>query len=599
LLDRRAVAAPPGLPWCAAWTARVDAALAARLGRLRRDVAGGVAVVAGGGYARRQLCPGSDIDLLVVHDGWARPDLEYAVEVLCYPLWDAGLVVGHSVATPREAVADARADVTRATVLADHRLVAGDPGLLDDLDTRFGRWLRRHGGRLLAAVGRDTAVRRRRTGDRVGLLEPDLKAGTGGLRDVHALRWAAACLLGSPEPDALVGARYLGADERRRLAAATATVLAARCALHLALMDGGRPLRGAIDRLRLDLHADVARRLAVADVDDLARGVSAALRTIARIHGRAWPALERDLRVGRRRRDRTEIIAETLVVVDGQVETAAAGSVVADPDLPLRAAAAAAARSTRLGRLTVQRLQRELVGDVSLRPGVGGRAALLAILRAGEAAAPVLADLDDAGALAAYLPGWTAVRSLPQRNPLHRFDVDTHGLETVIALLDLAAGEHAAVWSRLADPDMLLVAAWLHDVGKAWPGDHSEVGAARVRAWLARLGFDVRSRDLAAQLVRQHLLLPAAATSRDLDDPAELGHVARIVGDSQRLDALFLLALADARATGPTAASGWREELLATLQRRVHAVFDRREAGVAQSGPIDGRLGRSSMERCR
>ncbi|MDP8978430.1 MAG: HD domain-containing protein, partial [Actinomycetota bacterium] len=160
-----------------------------------------------------------------------------------------------------------------------------------------------------------------------------------------------------------------------------------------------------------------------------------------------------------------------------------------------------------------------------------------------------------------------------QRHPVHRFDLDTHLLETVAELADLAAGtdgaRRAALWEGLADPDALVLAAALHDVGKAWPGDHSRVGARVARRWVAHMGFGRGCAGRVARYVGLHLLLPDAATRRDPDDAAELATVGAAVGDRETLDGLYLLSLADARATGPGAHSAWKDSLLATLHTRL------------------------------
>ncbi|HEY8340380.1 MAG TPA: nucleotidyltransferase domain-containing protein, partial [Egibacteraceae bacterium] len=185
-LDPGAITAAPGPAWCRAWTARVDQALREWLDRV--DVHGGVAVVALGSYARAELCPASDVDLLLLHDGWAKPDLESLVRALCYPLWDAGLSVGHAVRTPKQAVQAASERIDTATALIDRRLVAGDVGLLDELASRTNRWLRRSGAKLLSSLAVADGERHHRAGALPGLLEPDLKSGRGGLRDLHSLR---------------------------------------------------------------------------------------------------------------------------------------------------------------------------------------------------------------------------------------------------------------------------------------------------------------------------------------------------------------------------------------------------------------------------
>ncbi|HUH06745.1 MAG TPA: [protein-PII] uridylyltransferase [Egibacteraceae bacterium] len=592
LLDPGAVLEAPGRDWCSAWTLTVDRALTQWLGEA--DQSRGIAIVALGSYARGELCPGSDIDLLLLHDGWKRGDLEPLVQALCYPLWDAGLTVGHGVRTPKETVRAAGDRIDSATALADRRLVAGDAGLLDDLASRADRWLAKNSGGVLSALSGANAARHAAAGDRPGMLEPNLKDGAGGLRDLHSLRWAAVCILGEVGLDPLVGARYLGAGDRRELAQAGEALLAARCALHLVSRAADRVRARsapADDRLRLDLQDEVGGRLGMADGDELLRSVGLATRTIAHLHGRTWPLLLADATRGRRRpRSAPVILDEGITLSEGLVEVDPQRSLAKEPSLGLRTVAAAASHGAHLGRATAARLRGELEHhDGPLPWDAEGREALLSALRRGRAAMPALADADHIGLLAAHLPDWPEVRGRPQRNPFHRFDLDTHALEATAALVEIAAGaleaRHVEIWDGLADPDALLLGAFLHDMGKAWPGDHSDVGAEVAQGWMAHMGFDEdRARHVSA-LVRLHLLLPRVATRRDLDDDDELAEVARTVGDTELLDGLYLLSLADARATGPSAHSPWKDSLLAELHGRVRRVLTRDAAAVrAETG---------------
>lgn len=553
--DPRRVDAPLGPAWCAAWTATVDRALASKLG----EDATGVAVVALGSYGRGELCPASDLDLVLLHDGVAPDRLDALVGALCYPLWDAGLEVGHAVWTPKEVVDAADADTATATSLLSRRVVAGDRRLTGDVDARLQRWLRDAAPRLLTALaaGADAGP--------AGRLEPDLKTDPGGLRSLHRLDWAAMCLLGDSDLGALAGARYLVAGAHATLVDSAATLLAARCALHQAESRAG-------DRLRIDLHDEVAARLGLADGDVLLRRVGLAMRTIAHTHDRAWPRLRRG--VGAGARAPAEPLDDGVRLIDGLVDVDGDRDPVAEPSLGLRAVAAAAVRGTRLSGASAEWL-RERLGSQALPWDPTSRQALLAVLRAGSHAPAGLADADDAGVLSAMLPGWSRVRGRPQRNPFHVYDLDTHLAETVHWLARVAGGEladtHAACWRRLEDPDALWLGAWLHDCGKAWPGDHSTVGADVAADWMRHMGFGGARADRVAALARHHLLLADTATRRDLDDTGEISRVATAVADTEMLDALWLLSLADARASGPATHSPWKDALLATVHRRVRA----------------------------
>lgn len=578
------VAGTPGRPWCEAWAATVDASLQEGLASVQRGQPHGMAVVALGSYARRMLCPASDVDVLVLHDGWADPDLEIVIRAVCYPLWDSGLTVGHAVRTPREAVEAAADRLDTATTLADRRLVAGDPGLFDAFSSRARRWL---DGRLSPLVDELAAAADGRRGSGsgwTGMREPNLKDGRGGLRDLQALRWAAACLLGETGLDPLVSAGYLGAAERRTLARAEDTLLAARCALHLTQAPSRRRPSRDTDVLRDEATEEVAARLGL-DAADLGRQLALATRAVAHLSSRVWPHVVRDARDGRRRSPDHGLarhqIAAGVVLAGGLVEVEGELDLRRRPSWGWELIAAAAERGTHLGRSTADRLSRALADGHPPAWDRAGRTAFLATLRAGRAGQPALTDADQTGLLTACIPEWAAVRGRPQHDPVHSYDLDTHSTETVACLIEVGAGAlgewHARLWRELTTCDDLLLAALLHDIGKPWPGDHCAVGAELVAALVARMGFGEHRAQRVATLVRHHLLLPSVAVGRDLDDPEEVADVVTAVGDQQTLDALLLLTVADGRATGPHVHSTWRHQLL----RRLHEQARQTLAGLS------------------
>ncbi len=573
-----------GAPWCLAWGAQLDAALRSWVSA-DATVRGGLALVALGSYARGEVCPRSDIDLLVLHDGLSDADLERIVRSLCYPLWDAGLQVGYALHTPRSAVRAADERVDTATALMDRRLLWGEPGLLDQLASGYVRWLRRRRGRVLTQLAAADDARHAHAGDRPGMLEPELKAGAGGLRDLHSLRWAAGMVLGELGLRPLVGARYLGATDHRALRHANAELLTVRCALHLCATTSAPS-----DVLRLDQQDEVAKLIGADDRDDVLSRANLAMRTIAHVHGRTWPLLLADGRSGRRRpRSGPVPLEDDIALVDGLVEIDERRSLRDDPALGVRTVAAAARHGSHLGRATVTRLQRDLADVDRLPWNHRARAAFLVALRQGADALPALADADHIGLLAAHLPEWRRIRGHPQRNPYHRYDLDTHLLQTVSWVQRIADGELgqrlAAVFERLNEPDVLFLGALFHDVGKAWEGDHAIVGAQVARRWMSMMGFDRRRAQQVARLVRLHLLLPDVAQHRDLDDRDEILSVADRVVDTETLDALLVLSLADARATGPSAYSPWKDGLLTELHARARRALTGGTGGVVIADP--------------
>ena len=541
--SRQALLADASLTGAALRLALVD--LADRWLVDRVGDAGGVALVAVGGYGRRDPAPGSDFDLVLVHDG-RTGDVKSIADAIWYPVWDAGVGLDHSVRTVDEASDVAAADLKAALGLLDARHVAGDRSLTEQLRSSvFTRW-RRDARRRLAELADATQERWNNNGELAFLLEPDLKDSRGGLRDIHALH--------------AVAASWLVDVPLARLEPAHALLLDARGELH---RRSSRPT----DRLVLQEQNPVALATGYADPESLMRAVSAAGRAIAFACDETWRRVRATLRPPRRWRQKAPVrrpLADGVVEQDGEVVLARGASPATDPVLVLRAAAAAAQHGLPIAPHAMDRLANESPPMPDPWPSAG-RDWLLALLGAGSDAVPVVEALDQAGLFVRLIPEWERVRCKPQRNPVHRFTVDRHLVE---------AATHAAEFSRrVARPDLLVLGALLHDIGKGWPGDHTDAGVAVVPVIGSRLGLDAADIAVLVALVQHHLLLPDTATRRDLDDPATAQLVADAVGDHNTLELLHALTEADGLATGPAAWGEWKAGLVADLVRRAAAVI--------------------------
>ncbi len=510
----------------------------------------GVALVAVGGLGRREVAPGSDLDLLLVHAG--RPDVAAVADAVWYPVWDSGVGLDHSVRTVDEALAVTADDLKAALGLLDARHVAGDADLTADLLHRTRAAWRSTSSRRLPELRAAVVERARTEGEVAFLLEPDLKSARGGLRDVHALQALAAAQVSDPP----------GPQVR----AAATLLLDVRGELHRRTAGAGRRV---VDRLLLQEQDAVAAALGLPDADALLLQVSTAARTVAYASDTTWrrvrPPPRRSL-LGRRGRSRPERrpLAEDVVEQDGEVVLARDADPVHDPVLPLRVARAAATADLPVAPYVLERLARECppLPEPWPRPALE---ALVGVLAAGAPAVQVMEALDQSGLLVDLLPEWASVRSRPQRNAVHRFTVDRHLVETAVAA--------AALTRRVHRPDLLLLGALLHDLGKGTPGDHSITGAALVARLAPRLGLPPDDVAVLVTLVRHHLLLPDVATRRDLADPTTARAVADAVGSGEVLDLLHALTEADAAATGPAAWSSWKGSLVAELVRRTAALL--------------------------
>ncbi|MGW3205524.1 [protein-PII] uridylyltransferase [Streptomyces sp. NPDC001135] len=543
-----------GPPRRAALAELTDDWLAGLFGASARDLRG-VSLVAVGGYGRGELSPRSDLDLLLLHDGSDPSAVAALADRLWYPVWDLGIALDHSVRTPAEARKTAAEDVKVQLGLLDARHLAGDLGLTASLRTAVLADWRNQAPKRLPELQELCAERAERQGELRYLLEPDLKEARGGLRDATALRAVAASWLADAPREGL-------ADARRRL-------LDVRDALHLAT---GR----ATDRLALQEQDQVAAELGLLDADTLLRQVYEAAGVISYASDVTWREVGRVLR-SRAARPRLRAflgggkpvaerspLAEGVVEQDGEVVLARAARPERDPVLPLRAAAAAAQAGLPLSLHAVRRMAAAAHPLPTPWPAEA-REQLVTLLGSGRPTVDVWEALEAEGLISRLLPDWERVRFRPQRNAVHLWTVDRHLIETAVRASEMTR--------RVSRPDLLLVAALLHDIGKGWPGDHSVAGEIIAKDVAARIGFERADVAVLSTLVRHHLLLIETATRRDLDDPATVRAVAEAVGTQSTLELLHALTEADALATGPAAWSSWRGSLVADLVRRASAVL--------------------------
>jgi [protein-PII] uridylyltransferase len=504
---------------------------------------GTVALLAIGGYGRGELAPGSDLDLLLVHDVKPKKvarDIEPTAKALWYPLWDSGVKLGHSVRRLDEQLQLARTDLDSATALVTARPLAGDDRLAEDV-VRQGRELwRSNGPKFLTELRARVRARQESAGDVAYRLEPDLKDGHGGLRDVQSVWWAQAAGL------------EVRAADLADLDHSYDVLLRARVALHCST---NRP----VDVLRLEDQDAAAAAGGWPDADAMMRDVAAAGRTVAWVCDENWGRIPSG-----KRRVVEQAVAPGVILRDGEVELAATAVPAADSTLVLQTAIAAARHGARIGRATLDRLHDEAEGWPGTWP-VGATADLVALLLEGHRAIPVLESLDQRNLVSRLLPEWEPVRSKPQRNAYHCFTVDRHLWE--------AAANASQLVDRVRRPDLLVLGALFHDLGKGYPGDHTDAGMELVRSIGPKLGLPSADVDVLVALVEHHLLLPDVAMRRDLTDETTIKQVASAVGTVEVLDLLHALTEADSMATGPSAWGDWKQGLVADLVARVRHVL--------------------------
>lgn len=517
---------------------------------------GGVALVAVGGYGRGELSPFSDLDLVLLHSTETPASYaEMLAERLWYPIWDSRVKLDHSVRSVGGARQIAKTDLPAMLGMLDLRHIAGDPELANILRRRVLADWRTDAKERLPELEASCRERTERSGEMAFSTAPNLKESRGGLRDLVVMRAVAASWLAD--------CPHQGLEEARQ------ELLDVRDALHLSAGRG-------TDRMQIQEQDAVAASLGYADRDALLTHVSAIGRTVALAADLTWHRVNRVINGGGgrgritemggqfvRRPDRTPL-ANGVVEQDGEAVLARVVNPATDPTITVRTAAAAAQAGLPVNPATVLRLAKvgKPLPEPWPKPALD---AFVSLLGAGEPMITVWESLDQAGLIAALLPGWERLRSMPQWDPIHLYTVDRHLMETAVRASGLVR--------RVSRPDLLLIAAIFHDIGKGKDGDHSVVGAAMIGSWLERIGLDEADRETIRLLVLHHLLLADTATRRDPDDPATIAVITEAIRDVDTLELLYALTEADGKGAGPTSWSTWKAAQVRQLVIKVRAAL--------------------------
>ncbi|TDV39773.1 [protein-PII] uridylyltransferase [Actinophytocola oryzae] len=518
----------------------------------------GIALVAVGGLGRRELVPFSDLDLVLVHEGNRDGRVEKVAEQLWYPLWNSGVGLDHSVRTVSEALDVAGTDLRTAMGLLDARHLAGDADLAGVLAESARDAWRTGVRRRVEEIVESARTRWQRSGEVAHWVEPDLKHGRGGLRDLSILDALALAQLVDRPSGEVSQARKLLLDTRtelRRIA--------------------GRPR----DVLMPQDGDEIASVLGVGDRFSLARALSGAGRTVAYALDVALRAIQPSRQARKvlgvlRRQPQRRPLSEGVVLDGDEVTLARDVDPGRDPGLLLRVAAAAARTGRPIAPAALARL-----GESAPEPRAPWpaevRQELVSLLGAGEGLVDVIESLDRTGLWARLFPEWGAVRDLPPRDQAHVWTVDRHLVQ--------ATSYAARLVTRVSRPDLLLIGAILHDIGKGRDQDHSVVGAALATQVGERLGLPAADVATLSAMVRHHLLLPHTATRRNIEDEATVRRVVDTLGgDPVLLELLHALAEVDSLATGPGVWTEWKASLVADLVARGR----RRMAGEKAGEPV-------------
>ena len=562
-----------------------------------------MAIVATGGYGRGLLAPGSDIDLLFLLPYKQTPWGESVAEYMLYVLWDLGFKVGHATRTVEQCIKLGYADITIRTALLDARLVHGDRQLFAEFEGRFKSEVVKGTARqFIDAKMQERDERTRRAGESRYKVEPNIKDGKGGLRDLHTLNWLSKYVFGQEVGSAAVAAGLYTEEEVQTFRRCEDFLWSVRCFLHFLT---GRPE----EILSFDVQPLMAQSLGYTsrggmraterfmkhyflvakDVGDL---TTILCGTLEMQQLKSSPGLSRYLNpmTWRTRRD---IRQKTDFRIDNDRLNVADPEIFArDPVNLIRLFAQAAPTGGMLHPGAVRSLRNSLrLIDDKLRHDPEANRIFLDLLTTSEHPDAMLRRMNEAGVLGRFIPEFGRVVAMMQFNMYHHYTVDEHLLRTVGNLTAIESGELAAelplsseVVKSIQNRRALYVAAFLHDIGKGRKEDHSIVGARIARKVCPRLGLTVAETDLVVWLVEQHLTMSSVAHSRDISDPETVRKFADIVQSPERLKLLLLLTCADIRAVGPGVWNGWKGQLLRNLYHETeplvaggHTQFSRKE----------------------
>ena len=547
-------------------------------------------VVATGGYGRGMLAPFSDIDLLFI-TGVApgQPAALRAlakVEFMLYFLWDLGLKVGHATRSVSECIAESAKDVTIRTSMIDARRVASDTSLFDDFAIRFTAACADHVGEFIAAKQAERDIRHRRYGESPFLVEPNIKEGRGGLRDLQTLYWMSRYVLDTRVMGDLVGPESPGGGlliekEAKHARRSWDFLWTVRFHLHYV---AGR----AEERLTFDMQPVVGARMGYTrhgrqnGVERFMRHYFLTAREVARITAVLEPAIVREALGSPATPERTDaaLFEAGFVLADGQLLPAPGRDFKAEPVQMLRILQVARDRSLELHPLAIRSLIRHERQATLLRGNSAAGGIFLDLLCNGADSARWLHLLNETGILGRYLPDWARIVGQMQFDTYHVFTVDEHTIEAVRVLNTLERGELTEVapiasglMEDLQSRRALYVATLLHDIAKGRGGDHSELGAEVALNVGPALGLSAEETEMVSWLVLQHLLLSQTAFKRDIDDPKTILDLAETIQSPERLKLLLVLTVADMRAVSAKVWNGWKATLLRELYSRVAEVL--------------------------
>jgi [protein-PII] uridylyltransferase len=554
-----------------------------------------MAVIATGGYGRGLLAPGSDIDLLFVlpykQTAWG----ETVAEALLYCLWDMGQKVGHATRSVSECIRQAKADMTIRTALLESRLLFGDATLYAELTARFDKEVvQGTAAEFVAAKLAEREERHRRAGQSRYLVEPNVKDGKGGLRDLHTLFWIAKYVYRVREPDELIDRGVFDRDEYNLFRRCEDFLWSVRCNMHFLC---GR----AEERLSFDIQREIAVRLGYTEhpgLKDVERFMKHYFLTAKHVgdltailcaglevrQAKPAPVLSRVIARLRPMRSSRRTLTETddFVIDNNRINLARATVFKRDPVNLIRLFYLAQKHNLAIHPDAMRAATRSLkLIDAKVRADKEANRLFLEILTSKTEAETVLRRMNEAGVLGEFIRAFGRIVAMMQFNMYHHYTVDEHLLRCIGALNEIEHGDNrdlplTSELMRTIQPNhrkVLYVALFLHDIAKGRIEDHSIAGARIARRLCPRLGLSPAETELVAWLIEVHLVMSTVAQSRDLSDRRTIENFAAVVQSLERMKLLVTLTTADIRAVGPGVWNGWKAQLLRTLYYETEPVL--------------------------
>ncbi|WEX09472.1 [protein-PII] uridylyltransferase [Chelativorans sp. AA-79] len=549
-----------------------------------RSAAERMAVVAVGGYGRGTLAPGSDVDLLFLLPYKQTPWGEQVAEYMLYMFWDLGLKVGHATRNVDECIRQALSDVTIRTAVLEARFVCGDQGLYDDLVARFDEDIVKDtGAEYIQAKLAERDARHAKGGESRYVVEPNVKDGKGGLRDLHTLFWIGKYYYRVREADELVGKGVFTRQEYLQFAKAEDFLWAVRCHMHF--------LTGkAEERLHFDIQRDIAERLGYKShpglspverfmkhyfltaktVGDLTRIFCAALEEEQAKH---VPGFNRIFLTFQRRKRKLAGTSD-FVIDNHRINLANEGVFERDPVNMLRLFWFADRHGLEYHPDALKLLTRSLkLIDRNLRRNKEANRLFLDLLTSDRDPELNMRRMNEAGVLGKLIPDFNKIVAMMQFSMYHHYTVDEHLIRCIGVLAEIERGDgqnihplaHSLMPGLKPWRKVLYAALLFHDIAKGRPEDHSDAGARIARRLCPHMGFDAAETEMVAWLVQEHLTMSMTAQMRDLNDRKTIQDFAHIVQSVDRLKLLLVLTVCDIRGVGPGVWNGWKGQLLRTL----------------------------------